>query len=258
LDIKINSAGKVRCAPDWHWEPRLIDYDLWVVLDGAGDFYVEGESRNYRLGPGDKCLGDTDTDSPLLVVYAHFEFGNKPEIIPALHRKIGNLPLFSGLLERLVLRYMDGKNLEAADWLKVILHEMNAQDALVEKSKPEQDPIRCAIENLKAEILEYPEKKYSIKEISAQTFCCRDHFSRIFKEISGLSFRDFLMSVRMERAKYLLSATESRVGRIASLCGYRDIYLFSRQFKLKTGFSPLGFRRRSKDSVFSSALNRHH
>lgn len=56
---------------------------------------------------------------------------------------------------------------------------------------------------------------------------------------------DFLISARMEKAKYLLRYTDLKITEIAALCGFSDIYLFSKQFKHKTGFSPSLYRTRN-------------
>jgi AraC-like DNA-binding protein len=48
---------------------------------------------------------------------------------------------------------------------------------------------------------------------------------------------------RMDRARILLQETASSIGQISDELGYQDVGYFSRQFKQRTGRSPLDFRR---------------
>jgi len=74
------------------------------------------------------------------------------------------------------------------------------------------------------------------------------HISRIgllekFKKHMGCSLSDFLIGLRMQRAKYLLLESNDRINEIATLCGYRNAYYFSNAFKKHYGTSPLRYRR---------------
>jgi AraC-like DNA-binding protein len=59
----------------------------------------------------------------------------------------------------------------------------------------------------------------------------------------GCSLSDFLIGLRMQRAKYLLLESPARINEIAALCGYRNAYYFSNAFKKHFGVSPLRYRR---------------
>ena len=52
---RINSAGKVVCAPDWSWDtaPGLPDYDLITIWKGSGKYHID--SQTYIARPG-ACL----------------------------------------------------------------------------------------------------------------------------------------------------------------------------------------------------------
>lgn len=64
------------------------------------------------------------------------------------------------------------------------------------------------------------------------------HFTRIFKQIYGVSPINHLLSLRMERAKQLLAAGECSVTQVSDLCGFKDVNYFSGFFKEKTGVTP--------------------
>ena len=73
------------------------------------------------------------------------------------------------------------------------------------------------------------------------------HFSTVFSQEVGKTFRDYLIDHRIDRAKELLKTTNLKCSEIAYQCGYNDSHYFSTIFKKKTGFSPQQFRGQSQD-----------
>jgi two-component system, response regulator YesN len=71
------------------------------------------------------------------------------------------------------------------------------------------------------------------------------HFSTVFSQEIGATFRDYLNTLRIDRAKELLRTTNLKCSEIAYQCGYNDSHYFSTVFKKKTGFSPQQFRGKS-------------
>lgn len=74
------------------------------------------------------------------------------------------------------------------------------------------------------------------------------HISRVgllekFKKHMGCTLSDFLIGLRMSRAKYLLLESDMRVNEIATACGYNNAYYFSAAFKSYCGQTPLEYRR---------------
>jgi len=65
----------------------------------------------------------------------------------------------------------------------------------------------------------------------------RRYLSRLFKEKTGESIQEYLISVRMEAAQKHLKNGAS-VAEAAQLCGYDDVCNFSKMFKRLMGVSP--------------------
>ncbi|MDQ0059975.1 response regulator transcription factor [Paenibacillus harenae] len=81
-------------------------------------------------------------------------------------------------------------------------------------------------------------------EVVAQHFFYNaSYFSILFKNHFGISFTDFLVKQRMQRARSLLLESDKRVGDIAKLVGYKDIKYFNKVFKKTFLYSPEEFRR---------------
>ncbi|GGD78466.1 response regulator transcription factor [Paenibacillus nasutitermitis] len=69
-----------------------------------------------------------------------------------------------------------------------------------------------------------------------------NYFSRLFKQVVGISFNDYLTRVRMTRSKELLATTSLKITRISQLVGYEDQNYFCHVFKKSTGLSPSAYR----------------
>ena len=69
-----------------------------------------------------------------------------------------------------------------------------------------------------------------------------NYLSKIFKEVTGENFSDFLLKARMEKAASLLSDVQYKTYQISELVGYSNPKNFARTFKKHYGVSPKEFR----------------
>ena len=74
-------------------------------------------------------------------------------------------------------------------------------------------------------------------------------FSRIFKQITGKSFTDYVNYLRICRARKLLSETDMPLIEICLDCGFCDSAYFSNIFKRMTGVTPGTFRKTSRQKL---------
>jgi AraC family transcriptional regulator len=69
------------------------------------------------------------------------------------------------------------------------------------------------------------------------------HFSRVFRQSTGMSPFQYVLKCRIERARELLLAPHARIGDVALECGFCDQAHFTRHFKRLTGSTPAAFVR---------------
>lgn len=69
------------------------------------------------------------------------------------------------------------------------------------------------------------------------------HLSRILGGGIGMNFREYVNSLRVHDAQYLLQHTQSSVLEIAFECGFETLRTFNRAFLLHTGCTPSSYRR---------------
>ncbi len=70
----------------------------------------------------------------------------------------------------------------------------------------------------------------------------RFQFTRQFKKSVGCTFQNYLLNIRVDKAKQLLKNPKARITDIAYTVGFSDPGYFTRAFKKATGRSPSSFR----------------
>jgi two-component system, response regulator YesN len=90
--------------------------------------------------------------------------------------------------------------------------------------------------------LHYTDPELSLNEVAAQANLSASHFSVVFSQETGQTFKEYLTKIRINKAKELLRMTALRSADIAYQVGYNDPHYFSSVFKKNTGLSPIEFR----------------
>lgn len=96
-------------------------------------------------------------------------------------------------------------------------------------------------------IVEKIGEKISVQDIADAACISRYHFCRLFRQSTGESPMEFLLRVRIERAKALLAREELPISEIAASLGFCDQSHFSRNFRRIVGVTPLQFSRGASD-----------
>lgn len=86
-------------------------------------------------------------------------------------------------------------------------------------------------------------EEISLEHIANRFFLNQTYFSRLFKQYTGSTFTDYLIELRMEKAKELLSQGRYKVYEVSQMVGYRSEKYFFRIFKQYAGCSPTEYYR---------------
>ncbi len=90
------------------------------------------------------------------------------------------------------------------------------------------------------------EHKISLEQIAHNIYLSPVYISKIFKEETGESPINYLIKIRLEKAKdILLNSENGSIKSIANQVGYDDVYHFSKLFKKYYGVSPLYYKKRA-------------
>ena len=78
----------------------------------------------------------------------------------------------------------------------------------------------------------------TIEKVSEVTGLHPNYFGVLFKDSTGLSFRQFLTAIRINYAENLLKGGLHNITEVAARCGFTDVCYFSRVYKKKRGIPP--------------------
>ena len=99
------------------------------------------------------------------------------------------------------------------------------------------------IENILTYLHENYNQNITNEELSHRFLYHPNYLSSMIKNYTGLSLHKYLIQLRLLQAAKLLETRERSIGEIAEICGFCDIYHFSKCFKKEMGVSPAGYRK---------------
>lgn len=91
-------------------------------------------------------------------------------------------------------------------------------------------------------ILNRPEGDLKQKTIAEELYINRSYLSTVFAAQIRINFVDYVNTVKMKRAAYLLKHTKMKVIDIAGALDYKDMGYFLKRFKAKYGVTPSQYR----------------
>ncbi|MBR5760686.1 two-component system, response regulator YesN [Lachnospiraceae bacterium YSD2013] len=81
-----------------------------------------------------------------------------------------------------------------------------------------------------------------LQDVAKAVNMSNSRFSTVFSQQNGQTFTEYLMYLRLNKAKELLRTTGTRSSQIAREVGYNDAHYFSYIFKKNTGLTPSDYR----------------
>ena len=98
-----------------------------------------------------------------------------------------------------------------------------------------------------SEIVQYVNSHYgeplSLSGVADIFYISPYYLSRLFKEVTGFNFIEYLNLVRIREAQKLLRNSNAKIIEIAQMVGFGSVAHFGRVFKSITGLSPSSYRR---------------
>ena len=99
------------------------------------------------------------------------------------------------------------------------------------------------------EISSYLKNHYrdgSLYELSRQLYLSVPYLSKLIRKKTGKSFKELMLNERIARAEKLITETDMQIGEIISAVGYENESYFHREYRKKTGESPLATRKKAR------------
>ena len=243
--------------------------EFTYILTGKGKYIVEGNV--YEVGAGDVIICNPGVKHQNIVVnpkeptveffagFTDFHFKNMPANSIVL--KDGGYVLHTSsdtkreiskhcydMIAENSTNYVGKYFMLKAHLMQILLLMFRE---IAEISGPEQQ--RCNFESYNKKyavkkIINYLnenyENKISLDQIAHNMYLSPVYISKIFKEETGESPINYLIKIRLDKAKDILLNSESgSIKSIANRVGYEDVYHFSKLFKKYYGISPLYYKK---------------
>ena len=107
--------------------------------------------------------------------------------------------------------------------------------------------------NIIRQVQEYIDEHYlepvKLKEVSDMFFMDMCYISRLFKKISGFSFKEYLILQRLSAAKDLLVNGNMSITQVCINSGFCNVNHFIRTFKQNEGISPYQYRKKYQKTL---------
>lgn len=100
--------------------------------------------------------------------------------------------------------------------------------------------------------IEYIDENFAedlrLDDISKRFLISRSYYCKLFKHVTGRTFKEYLNHIRLNNSKNLLLSTDLCVSDVASLSGFHNVSNFCRQFKQAYSISSTDYRKTARRS----------
>ncbi|MBQ8185696.1 MAG: helix-turn-helix domain-containing protein [Clostridia bacterium] len=248
------NSGHFFCVKGYHLIRANYD-SLLITHIIRGSFTYVKDGKHSTAYAGDTVILDCYreheyyTNDSFESVWVHFSGSNCLSLYHEIERTAGNTVrcrdprLTEGMLFR-IFDSMSGASpmTEPALSLELyrILTELLTPDAPSEKHTGRYDTL---IQEIKEYVSAHLSESLSVKELADRVYMSTTHFSRVFKQKTGLSPYEYVLISRLNRAKELLHQTDLSISQIAYATGFNSESNFIHAFSQNTGITPNRFRK---------------
>lgn len=112
------------------------------------------------------------------------------------------------------------------------------------RNKNEFSPYRDVIHTIENYIHNHIPEDLSLTRMAELVYLNPYYLSRLYKKLAGITLTDYVIHIRIEKAKELLRGTNLKVNEIAREIGFDSSAYFTRFFKRLTKMTPIEYRER--------------
>jgi len=252
-DFYLYELGTNKCQPLYSYEHlvrnRII---IHFVLNGKGILRLNGKEYDvfphqiFLIPENTKAFYQADENDPWEYIWFHIGGPKIPQIL----REAGltaDSPVYTPVdcheeIEALAKDILDNytRQYYCVGSLYKICDYMIENSA--NKSEASIDSSLLYVKN----VISYIQLKYSepikIENIAYALGLNRSYLTRLFKDATGFSLQDYLLTYRMKIAMKLLLENQLSVAGVALHVGYGDTFTFSKAFKRHFGQSPSAYK----------------
>ena len=267
VDLNLYQFGQEQTDPSHSYGPIKRNHYLFhYILSGTGILYAQnskGQTQKYRIksGQGFMIFPDqittyiSDKDLPWKYIWVEFdglrvkeslELAGLSKDTPVYHARLKDLR--ENMKQEMLYMTDHGE----APPFQLIGHLYLFFDAMLRSIAPEQPLHKKSLQDFYIrEALSFIEQNFqndiTVEDIAEICGLNRSYFGKIFKNSTGKTPQQFLLTYRMIKATELLRLTKLTIGDISNAVGYSNQLHFSRAFKNIYGISPREWRNENQN-----------
>lgn len=269
VDLSLYQFGYEQTDPSHSYGPATRNHYLFhYILSGTGILLADdskGNTQTYRIksGQGFMIFPDqittyiSDKDLPWEYIWVEFDGLRVKEALdivglskdtPVYHAKFKDLR--ENMIEEMLYLTENGEESP----FHLIGHLYLFFDAMLRSITSDQNTNKKRLQDYYIrEALAYIEHNFqndiTVEDIAKICGLNRSYFGKIFKDSTGKTPQQFLLTYRMIKATELLKLTRLSIGDISNAVGYPNQLHFSRAFKNVYGMSPREWRNENKTKL---------
>lgn len=239
------------------YRPRgRIDFQLLYIAAGQAHFFLDGKDVVVTAGHMVLYLpkevqkyvyyGVDQTE----VYWVHFTGGNVKNILKSYGIPLNGHVFYTGKFpeyQRLFLEMIQELQLCRPHFEELLSALLGQLFILISRqlngTHKLADYIQTEMESAIRYFNEHYNKEIVIDDYAASTHRSTTWFIRSFKQYTGMTPMQYIISTRISNAQRLLGSMDYNVTEIASIVGYDNPLYFSRLFKKQTGMAPSEYRK---------------
>lgn len=266
--VKYFSSGQTVVNSGWVHPSRTID--TFVLLIGLeGEVYIKQEEEEYKLSEGDAIMlvpgifheGYKPCPKNSAYFWCHFKCENweilsEYEDIETLFNIHADtnfwFPTYFKChnIDKIILLFKSIINYGRDVYISSIINDYLLSALLIELNKQAHEYIYQLTKHVNEGKIKYlfefiranSNKTLTLSEYSK--YLCYNPFylSKLFKKNFGISFKQYIIQTRLQKAKKMLLTTPLSIKEIAYACGFKDEKYFMKVFKKYESLTPSEYR----------------
>jgi len=258
---KLLNVARSKYGGDWHSVPHTHKHmEIFYVIGGKGQFLICGE--HYPVSANNLVIINPDVphtelsinSQPLEYIVLGIE-GIELATVGKSDAQFNILDHFesvdiSGCL-RNILRETEQKNPGYKDvcqaYMEILIIRLMRSTSLAATAEPQavSGNRQCAAARRYIEL--HFKEALTLDQIAEEVHVNKYYLSHTFKQEYGISPINYMIRLRIDESKYLLSETDLSLSQIAQLLGFSSLSYFSQVFRRTQATSPLEYRQSTKN-----------
>ncbi|MDR2570537.1 MAG: AraC family transcriptional regulator [Oscillospiraceae bacterium] len=255
--------------PSMHFHP---EFEIYYLYDGTRDYFIN--DRIHTVGKGSLVIIDTlkihRTSTPAKLAHDRILIELTAEPFATFFNSLCDTPLdeifrdlegvwllcdderfvIEGILGDIEKEFLEQKTNHRMLVMMKIAELLLFIERLKEAGRGDSSLPRTLKHTQINSVTDYISSNYSsaltLDIISKHFYISKSYLCRIFKEVTGLTVKEYIHMFRIKKAQDLLANGNMRISEISESLGYGTTTYFERMFRRYMETSPLKYRKKTR------------